>query len=75
MESERLKNKQSFKSITLEGFSRVIFRRRSSMKNKRKKIVTAVVAYSLICVLAGCRFKKEIEFDAPKERENSQGEI
>ena len=45
------------------------------MKNKKKKIVTAVVVYSLICVLAGCRFKKEIEFDATKERENSQEEI
>ena len=40
MESERLKNKQSIKSITLEGFSRVIFRRRSPMKNKKKKILT-----------------------------------
>lgn len=75
MESERLKNKQSIKSITLDGFSRVIFRRRSPMKNKKKKILTMVVVCSLLGTLGGCRFKRNVDISIPTEPEKTQSEM
>lgn len=63
------------KGESLEGFSRVIFRRRSSMKNKKKKILTMVVVYSLLGTLDGCRFKRNVDISIPTELEKTQSEM
>ena len=65
----------AFKSITLEDSSRVIFRRRSPMKNKKKKILTMVVVYSLLGTLGGCRFERNVDISIPTELEKTQSEM
>ena len=41
------------------------------MKNKKKKILTMVVVYSLLGTLGGCRFKRNVAISIPTEPEKT----
>ena len=45
------------------------------MKNKKKKILTMVVVYSLLGTLDGCRFKRNVDISIPTELEKTQSEM
>lgn len=45
------------------------------MKNKKKKILTMVVVYSLLGTLGGCRFKRNVDISIPTEPEKTQSEM